>query len=84
MEDPREELRKIIPPNKHYREFTAAMKMKDTELERIVQLDKKFNTKVDALTHHYELMKKQRAKLSIIHVNIRSGTIHCQPEEETT
>lgn len=64
MEDPREEIRKILPPNKHYQAFTAAMLMKDTELERIVQLDKKFATKVDALTVHYEAMKKQRSRLS--------------------
>lgn len=83
IEDPREELRKILPPSRHYQAFTAAMLMKDTELERIVQLDRKFATKVDTLTVHYEAMKKQRARLSILSSH-RPGPVYHQPEEETS
>lgn len=40
------------------------MLMKDTELERIVELDKKFSKKVDVLKRHYVESKAERGQMS--------------------
>ncbi len=49
----------------HYQRETAAHLMKDTELERIVELDRKFATKVDVLTKHYRKIKEDKARLHL-------------------
>ena len=62
IEDPLKGKRHLLLP--HYHRETAAMLMKDTELDRIVQIDKKFQTKVGVLTQHYEHVKQERSKMS--------------------
>lgn len=53
--------RHLLQP--HYLRNTAAMLLKDTELNRIVRDDHRFNTKVTALVNHREEMKKEKPSL---------------------
>ena len=62
MEDPLKGKHNLLLP--HFQRNTAAMLMKDIELERIVQNDKKFAAKVDVMTHHFDQVKKDKAGLS--------------------
>ena len=63
LEDPLKTKIELLQP--HYLRNTAAFLMKDTELERIVELDKKFNTKVGVLTEHYKKVKEDKARLHL-------------------
>jgi hypothetical protein len=47
----------------HFQVATAALMMKDTELERIVQNDRRFRAKVEVLTKHYEENRQVRGNL---------------------
>ena len=66
----------------HYQRNTAAMLLKDTELNRIVKNDEKFGAKVDALTAHYEEVRQEKPSLSNLRLT-RLGSIHNQAEKET-
>lgn len=48
----------------HFHRDTASMKMKDTELNRIVEENEMFRTKVEVLTKHTDEMRKEKASLS--------------------
>lgn len=61
-EDPMKDKRHLLLP--HFHRSTAAMIMKDTELNRIVEEKEKFKTKVDVLTDHYDMIRKEKATLS--------------------
>lgn len=50
----------------HFHRDTVAMKMKDTELNRIVEEKEMFRTKVEVLTKHNDEIKKEKASLSRI------------------
>lgn len=67
----------------HFQVATAAMMMKDTELERIVQNDRRFRSKVEVLTKHYEENRQVRANLGIFATYLRIGQVHCQTAQET-
>lgn len=65
IEDPMKDKRHLLLP--HFHRDTAAMRMKDTELNRIVEEKEMFMTKVEVLTKHYDLMKKEKGSLSNLH-----------------
>lgn len=48
----------------HFQRNTAAMILKDKELDRIVEDKQKFRVKVEVLTGHYDEMRKENASLS--------------------
>lgn len=48
----------------HFHRNTAAMIMKDTELNRIIEEKEQFKTKVDVLITHYDQVKREKASLS--------------------
>jgi hypothetical protein len=62
IEDPMKDKKHLLLP--HYQRNTAAMLLKDRELNRIVRNDEKFSAKVDALTSHYEDIRKEKPTLS--------------------
>lgn len=62
VEDPMKDKRHLLLP--HFHRNTAAMMLKDTELNRIVEEREQFKVKVDVLTNHYDLMRKEKASLS--------------------
>ena len=64
IEDPMKDKKHLLLP--HFHRDTAAMKMKDTELNRIVEEKEMFRTKVDVLTKHNDEVKKEKASLSIL------------------
>lgn len=65
IEDPMKDKRHLLLP--HFHRDTAAMRMKDTELNRIVEEKEMFMTKVEVLTKHYDQMKKEKGSLSNLH-----------------
>ena len=64
IEDPLKDKKHLLQP--HYQRFTAAMALKDTELNRVVEKIEKFNVNVDALTQLKEERRKEKPSLSII------------------
>ena len=62
VEDPMKDKRHLLLP--HFHRNTAAMIMKDTELNRIVEEKQQFKTKVDVLITHYDQVKKEKGSLS--------------------
>ena len=57
----------------HFHRDTAATRMKDIELNRIVEEREMFKTKVDVLTNHYDMARKEKASLSKL-ASLQSST----------
>lgn len=63
VEDPLKDKKHLLLP--HFHRDTASMKMKDTELNRIIEEKEMFRNKVEVLTKHNDDIKKEKASLSI-------------------
>src|SRR3990167_5233518 len=66
----------------HFQVATAAMMMKDTELERIVQNDRRFRSKVEVLTKHYEENRQVRANLGRQPSDARARQVHSETAQK--
>ena len=64
IEDPMKDKMHLLLP--HFQRNTAAMLMKNIELNRIVEDKEKFRSKVEALTSHYDQTRKEKTGLSRI------------------